>query len=91
MSLLLSPVEEYVNEIRRADLVDRAPTMNVSSTDSLLHVLKKVGSLPLPTAFASFFVSHTHCDLSSLALLTATACLFATPTRRRWSKENSKE
>lgn len=40
---LMLPVEEFVNEIRREDIVDRAPVMNVATNDSLLHVMKKVG------------------------------------------------
>lgn len=37
----MKPVEEYVNEIRREDLVDRAPTMNVASDTSLATTIKK--------------------------------------------------
>lgn len=40
-SRLLIPVEEYVNEIRREDLVDRAPTMNVPSDATLGITIKK--------------------------------------------------
>lgn len=41
LNLLMKPVEEYVNDIRRMDLIDRAPTMNVATTDTLQYVVKK--------------------------------------------------
>jgi CBS domain-containing protein len=38
-SHLLCPVEQYVNEIRNEDLIDRAPTMNVSVDRFIVLVL----------------------------------------------------
>lgn len=38
---LLLPVEDYVNEIRMEDLVDRAPTMNVPQDSTLATTIKK--------------------------------------------------
>ena len=38
---LLIPVEDFVNEIRREDLVDRAPTMNVPMDCTLGDAIAK--------------------------------------------------
>jgi len=65
LARLLSPVEEYVNEIRRQDLVDRAPTMNVPQNATLAATIQKFVAVKRHRMFVRGVGGHSN-DLVGL-------------------------